>query len=439
VKRFAAVYLALLLALIPVGIEAVPAAGARPGGGVARKGTVPAKCKRPGLGGGWASRRRRGCPAPVRPTVDAVTAPTPIPLSPAAPATPQALPTVVPTAVTPPPGGKSPAPAPMPPAPIPPVSTPPAPTPFTAQAPERFFSPSSFWNTPVPADAPLDSSSDAIVASLAGEVAAERIAHKGPSVITTEYSVPIYTVGPDQATEEVRLESPYSARSLRAAWAAVPMPATAQAARGRDGHLLLWQPSSDRLWEFWHLAGGPGDWRADWGGAIDRVSESSGAYGPAAWPGASPSWGASASSLSIAGGLITLRDLERGSIDHALAMSLRDVRAQTFFFPARRTDGESSDPLALPEGAHLRLDPSLDIASLHLPPLARMMAEAAQRYGIFIRDVAANVTFYAQDPINVGANPYLGPGGFFEGSYPQALLASFPWTSLELLAPPPGP
>jgi hypothetical protein len=413
----------MLLALIPIGIETAPAASAKPaGGGIVKKGAKLAKCKRTGTTGRWAPPRRRSCLVPVRPTV--VVAPSP--MLPAA-ASPTAK--AVPSAPPPPQIGKKPAPA---------VPTPPVPVPFTAQAPERFFSPTSFWNTPVPAAVPLDPSSDAIVDSLARQVAAERAARKGPAVITTEYSVPIYTVGADQASEEVRLESPYSATALRAAWKAVPLPPTAEAAYGRDRHLVLWQPSSDRLWEFWHLAGGPGDWRADWGGAIQGASESSGAYGPAAWPGASPSWGASASSLSIAGGLITLRDLERGSIDHALAMSLRDVRAQTFFFPARRTDGESGDPLSLPEGAHLRLDPALDISALHLPPLARMMAEAAQRYGIFVRDVAANVTFYAQDPINVGANPYLGPGGFFGGSYPQALLASFPWASLELLAAPPA-
>jgi hypothetical protein len=311
--------------------------------------------------------------------------------------------------------------------------------PENEQVPERFFAPDSVWNTPVPAAAPLAPDSAEIVTALARQVAAERVARRGPAIATTQYSVPIYTVPAGQPTVPVRLDCPYLAISLRAAWSAVPLPAEAQPAGGRDRHLVVWQPSSDRLWEFWHLSAGADGWQAEWGGAIENVSESTGVYGPESWPGAWPTWGATASSLSVLGGLITLGDLERGRIDHALAMSVRDVRAHTFLAPARRTDGESTDPLSLPEGAHLRLDPALDLTTLRLSPLALMIAEAAQRYGILVRDVAANVTFYAQDPVNVAFDPYLGAGGYFEGSYPQALLDGFPWSQLQLLAADAGP
>jgi hypothetical protein len=434
VKQRFVVMFAMLLALIPIGIEVVPLASARvAAAGRVKPAVKPGKCRRASSGHGKhrraAAGRGRGCAKPVRDAAglfrpeDAEPAAIELPAAGAGPVLPAPAPSQ--------PIGSKPNPVPDP-QPLQP--TPPQPVPASAEAPERFFSPTSFWNTPVPADAPLDPGSEQVVDALARQVGLERAAKKGPAIITSEYSVPIYTVAADQPPVEVQLQSPYVATALRDAWKAVPLPPSAEAARGRDRHLVVWQPSSDRLWEFWHLAGGPGTWAAEWGGAIDGVSGSSGAYGPDAWPGASPTWGASASSLSIAGGLITLRDLERGQIDHALAMSLRDVRAGLFLLPARRSDGESGDPLSLPEGAHLRLDPSLDLSTLHLPPLALMMAEAAQRYGIFVRDVAANVTFYAQDPINIGRDPYRGPGGYFEGSYPQALLAAFPWESLQLLA-----
>jgi hypothetical protein len=211
------------------------------------------------------------------------------------------------------------------------------------------------------------------------------------------------------------------------------LPADAQPAAGTDKHLVVWQPSTDRLWEFWHLEQAPDGWQAAWGGAIEKESSDPGAYGPEAWPGAKTSWGASASSLSIAGGLITLEDLERGQINHALAMALPDVRAGVYASPARRSDGGDTEPLSLPEGAHMRLDPNLDLGSLHLPRLTLMMAEAAQRYGIVVRDQAANVTFYAQDPIPTGTEPYRGTHGYFEGQSPQQLLTFFPWSHLQLL------
>ena len=207
----------------------------------------------------------------------------------------------------------------------------------------------------------------------------------------------------------------------------------ARPAAGSDGTLVVWQPSSDRLWEFWRLAKTADGWKAAWGGAMQQVSSNRGVYGPEAWPGAKAWWGSSASSLSIAGGLITLEDLQRGRIDHALALAIPHVRADFYASPARRTDGTSANPLSLPEGAQLRLDPELDLEALQLPPLTLMIAEAAQRYGIFVRDRAKVTHFFAEDPTPTGANPYLGAGGYFEGKSPGQLLARFPWDRLLLL------
>lgn len=297
----------------------------------------------------------------------------------------------------------------------------------------RFFSPASFWNTPVAAGAQLDPDSAPIMKAFREMVARELGEETGPAINTTEYSVPIYKVPADQATVRVQLTSPYTASALRSAWSAVPLPPDAQPAGGNDRHLVVWQPSTDRLWEFWELRGGLEGWQASWGGAIQHVSSNPGVYGPDAWPGASSNWGASASALSIAGGLVRLGDVEHGWINHALSMSIPNVRAGVYSSPARRTDGRSAELLSLPEGAHLRLDPNLDIASLGLPRMTRMLAEAAQRFGIFIRDGAQNIAFQAQAPVVAGANPYTGPEGYFEGSYPRELLSQFPWGHLQLL------
>jgi hypothetical protein len=305
-----------------------------------------------------------------------------------------------------------------------------------AGAPFRFFSDTSPWNEPLASDAPTDPASAAIVASFQAEISRERLAGAGPTINTRSYSVPIYTVPAEQPTVTVRLTAP-GAATLRSSWAAVPLPADAHPADGSDGHLVLWQPSTDRLWEFWRLVHDEYGWRASWGGSMQEVSSASGVYGPEAWPGASRWWGASACSLSIAGGVVTLEDLERGQIDHALAIATPNIRSDVFALPAQRTDGKSDNPLSLPEGAHLRLNPNLDLTALHLPPVTLMLAEAAQRYGIFVRDGAPAVTsFYAQDPTPLASNPYTGPTGLFERKSPSQLAAAFPWAHLELLSAP---
>jgi hypothetical protein len=300
--------------------------------------------------------------------------------------------------------------------------------------PFRFFSPTSFWNTRLDPGANLDPDSAQLVDTFDEEVDAELQAGRGPSISTTSYAVPIYEVGADQPTVRVQLSSPTPAPALQAAFDKVPLPPDAKASGGTDANLVVYQPSTDRLWEFWRFRRGPGGPEASWGGAIEDVSQNPGAYGPDAWPGAKPWWGSSASSLSIAGGLITLEDLEAGVIDHALALAIPGVRIGAFSLPARRADGTSESPLALPEGAHLRLDPGLDLARLSMPPITRMLAEAAQRYGIFVRDGAGVVHFFGQDPVSLGGpNPYEGPEGYFEGHWPTELLASFPWKHLQLL------
>ena len=299
--------------------------------------------------------------------------------------------------------------------------------------PYRFFASTSFWNEPVPADAPLDPTSTSAVNAFDAVIAREEQNKHGPWINTTSYSVPIYTVPAAQPMARVTLKPTVTAPALQAAWNEVPLPPHAQPAAGTDGALVVWQPSTDRLWEFWRLTHTSGEWEASWGGAMQNVSSDPGVYGPEAWPGAKTWWGSSASSLSIAGGLITLEDLEHGQINHALSMAVPNVRAGVFSSPAQRDDGKSTETLALPEGAHLRLDPSLDLAALHLPKLTLMIAEAAQRYGIFVRDHGGNVCFFAQDPIPTGTEPYTAKGGYFEGKYPSQLLAGFPWSHLELL------
>ena len=154
-------------------------------------------------------------------------------------------------------------------------------------------------------------------------------------------------------------------------------------------------------------------------------------FGPGSWPGAKPYWGATATSLPLLAGTIRIAELRSGHIDHALAIAVPHPRASTFASPAERTDGDNTSPSSIPEGAHFRLDPRLDLNKLNLPPATKAIAEAAQRYGIIVRDkTGATVTFFGEDPRPTGGNPW---PSLFGGKLPSAVLARFPWNRLELL------
>jgi hypothetical protein len=311
-----------------------------------------------------------------------------------------------------------------------------------ATALPHFFAANSIWNSPVPATAPRDLNSGAIVGNLLQQQATE-----GMDIATTSYGVPIYQAAADQPLVNVTLLQGPAQFVLKAAFAAVPLPAGAQAAAGTDANLAVYQASTDSMWEFWRLADTPTGWTAQGGGKLYGVSQSSGYYENLVDTSGNvleqPNWGPTASSLALTGGVMTISELESGRINHALALGITHTAAGYFAAPAERTDGDSTDPTAVPEGAHFVLDPTLNLSTLHLPHFTLMMAEAAQKYGIIINNRSTGFTFRAQDPgefmSQYGYNPFMGPanapgspGALFD-QWPSAILAAFPWSHLELL------
>jgi len=285
----------------------------------------------------------------------------------------------------------------------------------------RFFAPTSVWNRPLRRDAPVAPDSRALVARLQRQV---RTA--GPWIATTSFSVPIVRAGARQRRVRVTLDTVYP--PLKRAFASVPIPPGARPAPGGDRHLVVWQPATDTMWEFWLMQRKRDGWHARWGAKIGHVSRS---------PGINPSpTGATASGLPLVGGLMTLPELLRGRIDHALAVALPSTRAGVAAWPATRTDGQDPSRTAIPEGTRFRLDPSVDVDRLRLSRTGRAMARAAQRYGIIVRDKAGAVVFYGQEPPRSNPRAY---HAVFHGVFPNQVLAQFPWDRLQVVRSPVRP
>jgi hypothetical protein len=280
----------------------------------------------------------------------------------------------------------------------------------------QLFAPGSFWNTPLSSQAPIAPDSESLVADLQAQVTRE-----GAWINTYQYSVPVYTVPASQPTVKVQLDSGYT--PLQTDFAAVPLPSDARPAPGADAHLSVFQPSTDTLWDFWKLTRAADGWHARWGGKMRNVSRDAGYFPDPV--------GATGSGLPLLGGLIRIDELRTGVIDHALALGIPEVKAEEYVWPAQRTDGASTNPQAIPEGTRFRLDTKLDVNALGLPPVARLMALAAQRYGIVVRDVAGAVTFYSEDPGPSGRNPY---PALYRNLSADQLLADFPWSSLRVVS-----
>jgi hypothetical protein len=297
---------------------------------------------------------------------------------------------------------------------------------LTAPGCRRFFSPSAFWNTPLAPSASLDAASAQVTDQLVRQVRAGFRSKLPPTINTDQYTPGLFVAKGGQSRVRVALDGPPSREpALRAAFAAVPVPPGARPAAGSDGELVVWQPATDTMWEFWRMRRTAAGWVASWGGRLQGVSRSPGVFlSPHA------NWGTSASSLSLAGGLILPQELAGGKIDHALALGVPAIRARQFALPAQRTDGRSRCRNAVPEGARFRVDPRVDIEALRLPAPVATLTRAAQRYGIVVREQSGAVAFYAQNVASLGRDPY--PAAF-GGMSPTQLLARFPWSRLQLV------
>ncbi|MFL5912806.1 MAG: hypothetical protein ACJ768_19850 [Gaiellaceae bacterium] len=337
-----------------------------------------------------------------------------------------------------------------------------------------FFGSGATWNTPLPLKPKLDSTSSRIVSSLSLWMKTKALEGEYPGIATDRYSTPVYTADASTARQPVVIDpgTPAQGDLIQAidAVGGVPFPANAKPAAGTDGHITVYDPGADALYELWRASspsmnatncvtplpwGVPchrdGQWHAEWGGMMDHVSSSPGFFSVDSWPGLTGTegydWGATATSLPLLAGLITFGDLSSGTIDHALAGSFVGLKTcRTFFmFPAQRDDGLSVMPDCLPEGARLQLDPAYDVRTDRNPPLTKAIERAAQTYGIVIRDKTADTfSFYGQDPSPLSTNPYTsGPGvggvdngglGWFGGVAPSQLFRHFPWSRLRVIA-----
>jgi len=259
------------------------------------------------------------------------------------------------------------------------------------QQPLAPFAATSIWNAKLTPDAPLDPKSTAYVANFKRQFT-QNFGNVG--INTSKFTPPVYLVDASVPTTRVGWNDCQKKGSPDVGFLgqvdAVPIPSDAKSSNGSDAEMVVWQPSSDTMWDLWKATkASDGTWSACWGGKLTNVSQSSGVY-PAPY-------GTTASGLALLGGLIRPEELQAGEINHALAVSLVEVKANAFVSPAVRTDGKINSDDAIPEGERFRLDPSVDVESLKMSKAGKIIARAIQQYGLIVRDTAGAVTLYAEN------------------------------------------
>jgi hypothetical protein len=191
-----------------------------------------------------------------------------------------------------------------------------------------------------------------------------------------------------------------------------------------------------RAWSFWSLQkgdGSNGDWTVQWG-AFGWTDISPDGDGLRHYQGGE--WGGRVTGWNYISGLIHPEEIVQGRIDHALAFFIpRQAAAEgKYVWPARSTDGMSSDPYALTLGSRIQLDPSVDVNALPLSEGAKVIARALQVYGGWIADSGEMAAVDAREFVSVDSmgQPYVNNAPWL-GLLTHRDLYSFPMSSLRVL------
>jgi hypothetical protein len=259
----------------------------------------------------------------------------------------------------------------------------------------RPFNDASPWNTPIPKDAPIDPNSNALIADLA--VSAPSIPYLWVNI--QEYSIPVFWA--DAATPRrnvaVTLLAGQGFGSGATGSAQVPIPAGAMPAAGTDRHLCIVDKEAHTEWGMWDVSSAGDGWTS----SVAATTDLSGT-GVRPTKAGNPTWwtshGARACGFPLIAGLVTVEEIQKGRIDHALVIAYPHVRSHWYTPPAstaQGTGGQAQPTRGVPCGGRIQLDPSIDVNALPLSASGKVIARALQEYGAFVGDFAGAVTFYA--------------------------------------------
>jgi hypothetical protein len=294
-------------------------------------------------------------------------------------------------------------------------------TPAPSVAFPRLYADSSFWNTPIDPRPSLDANSPAMVnASLTPYRSLGQINDDDA------WGIPIAYADPDSHRYDVgctlyNCDPPVSFR----------IPAYAAPNTGSDGHLAVYDPSDNTeldLWQGIHdpatdtwSASGRTASAADWGAACPEGSRCGG--------------GGTAAGFLEFGGVIRPEEILQGHIDHALAISMPYVRRDFIACPATnywasQTTQYQDDPNAVPLGAHVQLDPSIDVDARPWPPWEKVVARALQTYGAFVTDVSGTLELRGEATLDRGYDGWALVG---MSTAPHPSLRNLPWKRFRVL------
>jgi hypothetical protein len=275
----------------------------------------------------------------------------------------------------------------------------PAPAPLPAAMAWRPFSADSPWNTKIPANAPIDGDSPALIADFATS------APNGATIYINmqQWTVPVYWV--DASTPKVLVRAEIGGEGFATtdgfnATAMIPIPSGAIPDPMSDGHMLVIDRSTMTEWGFFQARPDGSGWGCTLCAAASLTGTGVRAFKPtnSTWY---TSHGARACGFPLVAGLLRPESVRAGRVEHALTIAYRHIRAGLYTSPASTAQSRIGDQAiktrGIPCGGRIQLDPGLNVDALGLSAGGRVVARALQEYGAYVGDYSDGITLYAED------------------------------------------
>jgi hypothetical protein len=278
----------------------------------------------------------------------------------------------------------------------------------------RPYSASSFWNQAIGSSSATDPNSAAMVThSLAADAASANLANSDAWGIAVAYAnreTAVYPV----ACRLYGCDTPVS----------FPIPRYAAPTTGSDHHLTVIDSSSGAELDTWEASYDPAS--SSWAAGSRYLTSSTG-WGAVCGPGRRCG-GAVAAGFAALGGIIRPEEIAQGHIDHALFLTIPHVRRDAVACPATGSDGDDPSLAALPEGAHVQLDPRLSVDAQPWPRWEKVIAHALQQYGAYVGDTGDTLAVRAEATLDRGYDAWA-----FAGVPSSPSLATIPWAAFRVL------
>jgi len=283
-------------------------------------------------------------------------------------------------------------------------------------APFRAFTADSWWNTPVPDDAPANPRGADVLRYMSTAEQADGGCVHLAGAEGSDWGQPVYWAQPDDPEYDVAVDVPENApelRDLRIPRGAVPAP-------NSDGEMVLFDLQRGYVVALTDAVHNPrtDQWSA--GGATVTYLDSNGLY---ARTGRSTDPRNVGTHRGNNGAVMMVRfdEVHEGAIDHVLKVASGPEASRRSVFPMVGSDGDSREPDAPPEGLRFRIKPSVELEAQGLEPQALVIARALQKYGFYIGDSSGVTALKLEDTRTEGRGQ--------RWSIPETALCGIPLTT----------